>query len=429
MSEPQNQFGAQDEAPSDRGRIRTLDIVRGVAVMGILAMNIVAFAMPIEAYMNPRAYGWESDADLLSWLLSFLFIDGRMRGLFSFLFGASMLLVIDRAQVGGEDAVSVHFSRMAWLLLFGLIHYYFIWFGDILILYALVGMAAWLFHRRSPRLLFALAIAAVLLQTAFLVGVTFWANEAAQAAAQPDAGRDAIEAWQGFGEDLAVPSATELAETLALYRGSYLGIVAYQFGRELLDPFVGVLIFGIETLGYMLLGMATFKTGFLTGGWPARRYAQVAWWGFAVGLPLYALLAWGILESNFDVLTIFALALAATTPIRPVMILALAALIILATRHGGWLVERLAAAGRTAFTNYLGTSVMLTGFFYGWGLGLFGTFSRAELWLVVIPAWAVMLAWSKPWLDRFNYGPFEWLWRSLARRSPQPMRKAAPTAA
>jgi uncharacterized protein len=104
---------------------------------------------------------------------------------------------------------------------------------------------------------------------------------------------------------------------------------------------------------------------------------------------------------------------------------AIAALIILATRRGGGLTRRIAAAGRAAFTNYLGTSILMTGLFYGWGAGLFGRFSRIELWLVVIAMWALMLLWSKPWLDRFHYGPFEWLWRTLARWGWQPMRKPA----
>src|SRR3546814_9122885 len=102
-----------------RPRIATLDIFRGVAGMGILAMNVIAFAMPIEAYMNPAAYGLDTTADFIAWAFSFIFVDGKMRGLFSFLFGASMLLVIERAGAAGRSAVSVHFRRMGWLAIFG----------------------------------------------------------------------------------------------------------------------------------------------------------------------------------------------------------------------------------------------------------------------------------------------------------------------
>jgi len=112
------------------------------------------------------------------------------------------------------------------------------------------------------------------------------------------------------------------------------------------------------------------------------------------------------------------------------MILATAALVILLTRRGGPLVDRIAAAGRAAFTNYLGTSLLMTALFYGWGFGLFGELSRIELWIPVAAMWTIMLLWSKPWLDRFRYGPFEWLWRTLARWSLQPMRRRqAPVAA
>jgi uncharacterized protein len=105
------------------------------------------------------------------------------------------------------------------------------------------------------------------------------------------------------------------------------------------------------------------------------------------------------------------------------MVVATASLIVLATRSGGALVDRIAAAGRAAFTNYLGTSLVMTTLFYGYGAGLFGSLGRAQLWLVVLAMWALMLLWSKPWLDRFQYGPMEWLWRSLARGSMQPMRR------
>ena len=122
---------------------------------------------------------------------------------------------------------------------------------------------------------------------------------------------------------------------------------------------------------------------------------------------------------------VIAVVMAATVPFRPLMVAATAALIILLTRRGGALVERIAAAGRAAFTNYLGTSLIMTTLFYGYGAGLFGELSRAELWIPVVAMWVLILLWSKPWLDRFQYGPLEWLWRSLARGSPQPMRKAA----
>lgn len=403
-------------------RIATLDIVRGIAVMGILAMNVVGFALPEQAYVDPMAAGVSGPADIASWAFSFVFVDGKMRGLFSFLFGASLLLVIQRAESKGEPAARIHFRRMAWLLAFGLAHFYLVWSGDILSLYAPAGMIAVLFIDRSPKALMRSALVLILAQFlvfGYLAGVFY---SASAAAAAPGASAEALSRWTAMKSDFVVPPAA-LDKALALYRGGYAGIVQQRLGEDLLDPLVNLVFFGWETLGYMLLGMAGLKSGFLTGAWPRARYLRAALLGYAVSAPAYALFAWAIVRDGFRVPTLFALEFAASVLVRPPMIVALAALIILLTGRGGPLVARIAAAGRAAFTNYLGTSLVMTTLFYGYGFGLFGQLSRAQLWLVVIPAWAAMLLWSKPWLDHFLYGPFEWLWRSLARGALQPMRR------
>jgi uncharacterized protein len=188
-------------------------------------------------------------------------------------------------------------------------------------------------------------------------------------------------------------------------------------------------LFGWETLGYMLLGMAALKNGFFTGSWDDARYRRIATIGIAITIPAYSLLAWLLYSNDFAPEMIVTFGMAGPVIFRPLMVIAIAALIIVLTRRGGALVERIAAAGRAAFTNYLGTSILMTALFYGWGAGWFGTLSRIELWPVVFAMWAIMLLWSKPWLDRFQYGPFEWVWRSLSRWSPQPMRRRDPVRA
>ena len=413
-------------------RILTLDIVRGVAVMGILAMNIVAFAMPPQAYLNPLAYGVESAADLASWAFSFVFIDGKMRGLFSFLFGASMLLVIQLAEKSGESPKQVTFARQLWLLLFGIIHYYLIWYGDILIGYALIGMVAWFFRRLEPRALVRWGIALVTIQLMVMAASAVYAQSLATAIASGNADAGTLKEWQDLSRDIVIPSAAALREKFALYLGPWSGIVEYQLTEKATMPLFFTFLFGAETLAYMLFGMAALKSGFLTGAWDNARYRRVALTALAVAIPVYAVLAALLLADDFSVPGIFTYSFTATVPFRPLVIFAYAALIILATRRGSWLVDRIAATGRAAFSNYLGTSIVMTGLFYGWGLGWFGSVSRIELWLVVAAMWLLMLAWSKPWLDRFAYGPLEWLWRSLARWEVQPFRKrlaAAPAAA
>ena len=412
--------------PAPPERIHQLDVVRGIAVMGILAMNIVAFAMPFQAYMNPTAYGLESNADLASWVFSFIFVDGKMRGLFSFLFGASMLLVIERAQAGGHNAASIHYRRMFWLLVFGLIHLYLIWFGDILVGYALVGMIAWFFRDKEPAALVRWGVALVTVQLIVFAGLAFGAFYLQEAATAPGASAEMVKEWRTLESEFGVLGPDALASKLALVGGDYGGLVGYRLSEHAAQPLKGLLMFGWETLAYFLFGMVALKNGFLTGGWSDSAYRRTVLIGFGIGVPAYALLAWILTRDGFSVPMIFAVVMAATVPFRPLMVAATAALIILATRRGGALVERIAAAGRAAFSNYLGTSLVMTSLFYGYGAGFFGHLSRVELWLPVAAMWALMLLWSKPWLDRFQYGPLEWLWRSLARGSPQPMRRPAP---
>ena len=411
------------EAAPGGERIATLDIVRGVAVMGILAMNILAFAMPGAAYLNPMAYGTQGTADLASWVFSFILVDGKMRGLFSFLFGASLLLVVERAEAGGRNPAAVHYSRMAWLLVFGLVHFYLIWFGDILSLYAPIGMIAFQFRRLTVRQMLRVGAFLILAQCALFTLFALDLFRQAAAAAAPGASAATIAAWTEMQNGFGLYTPARLAEILASYRGSWLGIVAANWARDGAGPLNALWQFGGETLAYMLFGMAALKSGFLTGAWSDRAYLRVAALGFGIGIPAYSILAWLVLRDHFAVPTLVAASIAGAVPFRPAMIVATAALIILLTRRGGPLVDRIAAAGRAAFTNYLCTSLLMTALFYGWGFGLFGHLSRVELWIPVVAMWALMLLWSKPWLDRFHYGPFEWLWRSLSRFQIQKMRK------
>ncbi|HEU0311389.1 MAG TPA: DUF418 domain-containing protein [Sphingomicrobium sp.] len=416
-------------ATTGTDRIVTLDIVRGVAVMGILAMNIVAFAMPIAAYMNPLAYGSDAVIDFAAYAFNFVLIDGKMRGLFSFLFGASMLLVIQRAEANGESAASVHYRRMLVLLLFGAIHFYLIWFGDILFGYAMIGMIAYFFRNLRPKALIIIGIALVLLEFLMMAGMAGQVRDLAPKVAEPGVSAEVLRQWEELTAWVRIPTPVEISEQIGLILGPWSGVAHSQLTKHTLDPIFFSIMFGPETLAYMLFGMAALKSGYFTGQWSDEEYRRAAILGYAISVPIYLVLAWLIFRNQFGVIPLMTYSMAATVLVRPFMIAAAAALVILLTRDGGWLTRRIAAAGRAAFTNYLGTSILMTGLFYGWGLGLFGELGRAQLWLVVIAMWALMLAWSQPWLDRYQYGPLEWLWRSLSRGSLQPLRKAVPAVA
>ena len=402
-------------------RIATLDIIRGVAVMGILIMNITAFAMPEAAYTNPAAYGGHTGVDFAVWAFNVIFIDGKMRGLFSFLFGASMLLVIERATAKGESPARVHFSRMVWLFLFGEAHLILLWWGDILNHYALVGCIAWFFRKLPPHKLVALAIILIVMELLLVSGLPFDVHAAEVAAHAPHPTAAAIKDYQEFQRAFGVPSTSDIQDDLALHRGPYQALLTGRLNDAVRSTRNSLLFVGFETLGYMLLGMACLKSGMLTGEWSRTQYRRWVTIGFATGVPAFAALAFYVAHSGFDLLPVVIGSIVLPTLFRPLMIVGWACLIILLARPGA-LNRRIAAAGRMAFTNYLGTTILCTTLFYGYGFGLYGHLSRAGLYLVVFAVWALMLLWSKPWLEHFRYGPFEWLWRSLARLRLQPIK-------
>lgn len=402
-------------------RIAALDIVRGVAVMGILAMNIAGFALIFPAYFNPLATGEATAIDRGVYLFNYILFDGKMRGLFSLLFGASMLLVVERAAAKGENPARVHYARMVALLVFGLLHLWLVWWGDILAHYAIVGMVAYLVVHQPARTQFKLAAALIAAHTLFAIGLPIQIATLKGELPTPAAAT----ALQGFANSFGIPDAARAAKETLIYRGDYAGIFADRFARFGWAPLRDLQYMGMETLGLMLIGMGLLKTGLLRGEWPAARMRRWAAIGIVIGLAVYLPLAWWMAATDFSLLSVVTATLVAPVPLRPLVIIGIACLILLAARPGGTLTERVAAAGRMAFTNYLLTSLICTAIFYGYGLGLFGHLSRLGLWGVVLAVWAGMLLWSKPWLDRFAYGPMEWLWRSIARGSAQPLRRLA----
>jgi len=404
----------------------SIDGLRGLAVMGILLMNIAGFALPSGAYFNPLAGGGTAPADLAVWAANFVLVDGKMRALFSILFGASTAIVVERAEAAGRDGAKVHIARMVTLALFGTAHLVLIWQGDILLHYALVGTLALPFLLLETRQLIRVAILLLLAQLA--VQGMFVASFAAlrHDALAPGAARATVEAWHIVSEAIGIGRPQEVAAEIARMRGSWSGIA-----RENLSGMPSGIPFllgfdGPETLAYMLIGMAALRSGFLTGAWERQRYLRWSAIGAAIGLPPAIALCWLCIHGGFDTLTTFAAATVGGVPFRPILALAEAALAL------AWLTARdrprLRATGRMAFSNYLGTSLLMTALFYGWGFGLFARIERIALYAIVAAAWALMLLWSPWWLARFRYGPLEWAWRSLARWEIQPLRKDAAAA-
>jgi uncharacterized protein len=407
----------------------SIDAVRGFAVLGILLMNIVGMGLPAFAYLDPTYYGGGHPADLWTWAINFVLTDGKMRGLFTMLFGASTVLIAERAEGGPLSPAATHYRRMLWLFVFGLLHAYLFWYGDILVCYAIACLAIFPLRKLPPALL--IAIGAAIL--AGLLGYSlFAAGEIAalkHAAAAPGAPSAITAMWRQYAQ-FVDPSQQDAARQIAGFRGD---VVAAFRARSEINAVLYVAFVPnevVEAVGQMLIGAALYRLGFFSLKWSSRAYWAMIAVGYLIAAPATAWIAWRLWSAHFDPIALqYATAWSAAP--RPFIALAHASVIMLIVRSGalGWLVNRFAAAGRMALSNYLATSIITAFVFCGFGLGLFGALSRAELLWVVAGVWAFILIWSKPWLARYHYGPFEWVWRSLVRWRAQPFRKTAPIAA
>lgn len=404
-------------------RIDTLDFIRGIAVMGILAANIVAFGQPFEAYMYPAAFLTEpGDPGGWLWIAQFVLVDGKMRGLFTLLFGAGMYLFMEKAWARGGTA-----KLQAWRLLilmgFGMIHFFFIWPGDILFYYALFGLVvlACLGWKAKTQLGIGLA--------GYMLGVLFYAGSMSFPWAVVDTpfGESSPEMITlrgkmvaGIEESVAhgeVPNA-------AIAAGDYGTLVAHRLSEQWAEPWSNALFFAFETIPLMLIGMALYRMGFFSGGFARGKMIAWGWAGLIVGGLLHLAIGLAVQAGGFSFYGTLAAFMGWSPLPRLWSVLGLAALLVAYSPSAtGWLGERVRAAGRAAFTNYLGTSIVMMFVFHGWALGLFGQLNRPQLYIVVALAWIAMLAWSKPWLDRYRYGPLEWLWRCLTYRTLFPLKK------
>ncbi len=404
-------------------RLVSLDLVRGVAVLGILFANITAFAHPSIAYFWPDALpdgGTRTDHAI--WLFQFLFVDGKMRGLFTLLFGAGMMLFLERVRARGGMAW-LQFRRLAWLLIFGLLHFLLLFHGDILVAYAVWGMVALFFARLAPVNQLILGLMFYALGSAMMIeatGVGAYYEQVPGACAKAHS-----PPCMAVSETLDAALA-DAADEREIYGGeSYAAVLGHALNDRRDDLARGVLYGGYETFPLILIGMALYGFGLFSGGIDRAALRKWGWRGVIAGTALTMPLGLWALHAKFPyLLTLFLFTGAAQAPRLPV-VLGLAALLVawtpaLAPRPIG---RRLIAAGRAAFSNYIGTSAVMMLVFQGWALGLHGTLSRAELLPVVLAGCVLMLAWSKPWLDRFRFGPLEWLWRCLTYGRLLPLRR------
>ncbi len=391
-------------SPAPTPRILALDALRGVAVIGIVGMNVLAFALPGPAYYNPLSFGGTTPADYWVWLGSFVFIEDKFRTLFAMLFGAGCLILIERA---GEHPWRAHYARMIALFVIGIVHATLLASNDVLRAYALAGLAMPLLAGLSARALLAVGTGLVVVHLA--LGLTAFGGAMLDYYAG-HAGSDALLFMERqFGRDPAAIA--------ALLEQGREGLGERILRRSLGIPAqLATLAASLPlNLAAIALGMGLWKAGMLKGEWRTFRLQRLAAIAALVALPaLFGLAAW-LVGAGFPAALAGPVALVISAPFDTLLGVAYAALAMAFLGKGTALARRLAAVGRLSLSNYLMTSVVLAAIFAPWGLGLFGEVSRWQAFALGLVPVAGMLAWSPLWAARFGQGPFERLWRAGAR--------------
>jgi uncharacterized protein len=408
-----------DVAPvQEQSRIKSLDVTRGFALLGILAVNAAFFAAPWQANFDPTLPPLDvNESTVWSWFVMHVFFEFKCITLFSMLFGASIYMV------GGERSDksrgAVLRRRLFWLLIFGLIHALLIWYGDILVTYAITGFLV--LFARSWRPLTLLIVGVVLYLLSILLqnmlGLFY-------DMIPPDqVGPINAELAQIFAI-----SPEETARIQAAYQGGYVTGVQENISTWL--TFIVNAVFGlvVRTAGVMMIGMALFKWGFMSGNAPKWLYGVMIVLG-AAALALVGWQAWLNWEARFEIVHMMTRGTFVNSAVSIFVSIGYASLMILLVKAGARLLtEPLAAVGRMAFTNYIMQSLIMTTIFWGGGrgFGLWGEVDRSTLWAIVLGVWALQLIWSPLWLSRFEMGPLEWLWRRLSYAKPVRIGKTAP---
>jgi uncharacterized protein len=385
--------------------------------------------------MNPKVAGGATGPNLAAYFLQYILFDGKMRGIFSLMFGAGSWYLMSRAikRGAGIEAAEVYYRRTLWLMVFGLIHAFLIWHGDILYPYALLGLVLFPLHKAKPKWLYLTAGLAVLAMTGLQIASGFDLKKTHRLAAEADAAaaahkpltdeqKDAQKAWQERKRYFD-PSAEDLKKESEMYSGSYFHLVSKRAGiarRWHAAPFY---MAGWDMLTMMLVGIAFAKGSILTAAKPYSFYVRMLATGYAIGLPIGSVAAWLAYRQNFDALqTVFTFSTYQVA--RVAMTLGHTAVLLLICKAGwfGGLRMRLAAVGQTALSNYIAHSLIFGFVFYGYGLNLFNQLQRYQLYYVVMAMWGFSLTVTPLWLHHFRFGPLEWCWRSLTYWQRQPMR-------
>ncbi len=393
-----------------RSRIEAVDFLRGVAVLGILTINVTGFWGPSLATFSPAIPRVEPGG--ATWFgFAFVVFEGKMRALFSLLFGVSMVLFAQAAERQDADPDIAQIRRLLWLALFGYLHFALLWWGDILFTYALCGLGALALRRLSPWKLVGIAVPFYVLSQGIEALLALPGIFTEQSVLAGTAGPSDVAEQAG----MTIRIGESVAADVAVLQAGFIEAIRLKLGNAAFHPLSVTLATFTETIPLMLIGMAMLRGGFFTA-WSRGRLAAVATGGIVLGGAASLLALQWLAAHDWPPRAMFLAIEDGMAVPHLLMALGYAAALVLVFPYvrDSFIGRALVAAGRCAFTNYLGTSVLMCAIFCGWGLGLGPEMPRAWLPAFVLVGWAAMLVWPGWWLARFGQGPLERLWRKAA---------------
>lgn len=420
-------------------RISSIDVLRGFALLGLLSLNLDF------AYWNPLYEPGAVRLNVAAWFFNDA-LYGTMRGLFSMLFGAGVVLLTSRAEASGRggEIGDIYYRRLLWLLLFGLIHNYIIIWGDILFAYAIAGLFLFPLRRLSPKVLIVVGILLLLVFVPkSIIEMTRQRNlmaKAADADAREAAGkpltveqRQAQQRWDEKNSLATEPDAKKLQKYRDKWCSGYW--TAFRHYARITSEKQPAVIYRLmiwDNGSMMLLGMGLMKLGVFSASRSVRFYVLLVVIGYGIGLTFRGYRAYFDLTHNFDMTYHFesgaylAFNRATRQLSRLPITLGHVGMLVLIYKSGRalWLTRSLSSVGRMALTNYIMQS-LIANLIFTYGLGLYGRMQRYQTLYVVVGVWVLQLVVSPIWLKYFRFGPLEWLWRSLTYWKPQPMRVPA----
>lgn len=418
-------------------RISAMDTIRGVSLLGILLMNIIGLGL-YKANFDPTNNGGATGYNLTVWWVNTLFFEGTMRGMFSMLFGAGILLFTGRKSESMEGTVvtDLFFRRLLWMLLFGVVQcYLLLWEGDILYCYAIVGMFAFSFRHLMPKRLIVGTVVLIFIVFAFSANEYFKLKNIFEVSTAANLKKDkgltltkeetkAIEKWAEKVKE-EKPAPEELKEEISARSKGYLSILKHKLPLNQYTETSAFYFFSFwDALAMMFLGMAFFKMGILKALKSKRFYLIMALIGYGIGITINYYEGLLQLSNNFSILSIYQSYLTYDLGKIPTTCGHIA--LIMLFIKSGWLSilqKSLAAVGQMAFTNYIMHTIICNFIFLGYGFSMYGKLQRYELYYIVFSIWVFQLIISPIWLKYYRFGPLEWLWRSLTYWKIQPMKK------